>query len=327
MRIQDRIYGQIEITDPLIIDLIHTQPMQRLKRISQDGACHFLQPHINGTRFEHSIGVWHLSKLFQRSREEQAASLLHDVPHTAFSHVIDYVVGDANQEYHERFFEKIVMASEIPGILAKYGVDLAGVMDVERFPLLENSLPDVSTDRLDYFLRDGLMLNLMPQFLIDETLRQIRSDADKLYFEDLRLAATLAILFMNCTKLIWSEPNSIGSWSLLANAIKIGYDEGWVTEEDFFSDDETLMNKLQASNDARVQTNLNRLQPGRYFKYAPKESAEFYRKNKARYIDPLVKTGKGFQRVSALVHNFKVAVDEFIAEYQYLGVVPIEPGT
>lgn len=324
MQIHDRIYGQIEIDDPLIVALIHCQPMQRLKRISQDGACHFLQPHINGTRYEHSIGVWHLSKLFQRSREEQVASLLHDVPHTAFSHVIDYVVGDANQEYHERFHTQIVMESEIPAILSQYGMDIDVVMDVERFPLLENSLPDVSTDRLDYFLRDGLMLNLMPQFLIDETLRQIRFDAEKLYFEDLRLASTLAILFMNCTKLIWSEPNSIGSWSLLADAIKVGYDEGWIMEADFFSDDQTLLEKLQASGDARVQANLARLQPGKFFEYAPKEQAEFYRANKARYIDPLVKTNGGFRRVSELVHNFKMAVEEFKEAYQYLGVRPIK---
>jgi len=323
MLIQDRIYGQIEINDPLIVELIRTQPMQRLKRISQDGACHFLQPHINSTRFEHSVGVWYLSKKFQRTREEQVASLLHDVPHTAFSHVIDYVVNDEKQEYHEKFLDQIIMNSDIPAVLAKHGVDIDVVMDVERFPMLENTLPDVSTDRLDYFLRDGLMLKLMPQFLIDEALAQIKWEQDTLYYEDGRLAATLAILFMNCTKLVWSEPNSIGSWSLLADAIKIGYDEGWITEDDFFTDDETLMGKLRAADDERIERNLSRLQPGKFFKYAPKESAEFYRANKARYIDPLVKTEHGFRRVSELVPNFKTAIEEFKEAYHYLGVMPL----
>jgi len=60
MVIQDRIYGRIVVKEPVIVELIQSRPMQRLKEISQDGAIHFIQPVRNVTRFEHSIGAWYL---------------------------------------------------------------------------------------------------------------------------------------------------------------------------------------------------------------------------------------------------------------------------
>ncbi len=82
--IKDRIYGKVEVNDPLIVALINSSPLQRLKDVSQGGATHFIQPVFNANRFEHSFGAWHLAKRFNRPIEEQVACLLHDVPHTAF---------------------------------------------------------------------------------------------------------------------------------------------------------------------------------------------------------------------------------------------------
>ena len=116
MLIHDRIYGAINITEEVVVELINSNPLQRLKKISQDGAPHFIQPIRNVTRFEHSIGVWYLSFLYKRPIEEQIASLLHDIPHTAFSHVIDFVMADEKHEFHEKFTNQIILNSEIPGI-------------------------------------------------------------------------------------------------------------------------------------------------------------------------------------------------------------------
>ena len=46
------------------------------------------------TRYEHSVGVMLLARRVGGGLREQVAALLHDVSHTAFSHVIDHVFHD-----------------------------------------------------------------------------------------------------------------------------------------------------------------------------------------------------------------------------------------
>lgn len=154
MLIIDRVYGKIKITNPLIIELIKSSPMQRLKGINQSGGPVFLEPNRDITRYEHSIGVWYLLNKYGANLEEQVAGLLHDTPHTAFSHVIDFVFQSEDHTFHEKFMEKVILFSEIPTILKKYNINVGTILDKERFHLLDAELPDLSADRIDYFLRD-----------------------------------------------------------------------------------------------------------------------------------------------------------------------------
>lgn len=71
------------------------------------------------------------------SLKEQVAALLHDVSHTTFSHVIDYVLGHKEENYHEMIYEQIVAKSSIPEILAKAGLDWKGILlDESQWTLL-----------------------------------------------------------------------------------------------------------------------------------------------------------------------------------------------
>ncbi|MBI2620748.1 HD domain-containing protein [candidate division WWE3 bacterium] len=320
MVIKDRLYGEIQIGEPVVIDLINSKPMQRLKKISQDGAPHYIQPIRNVNRFEHSIGVWYLSHLHRRPIEEQIAALLHDTPHTAFSHVIDVVVEDENHEFHDKFTEKIITSSEVPEILEKHSIKLNDILNTHKFTLLENELPDLSFDRWDYFMRDGTALGFLPQTLVNEFIKHVKSGRSTLYFTDKALAATFAILFMNFSRLIWLDPTSHGSFYLMAEAIKLALERKIITEDDYFSDDETLMKKLRDAGVREINGYLNRLRPGREFEYVDKKDAEFYGPNKPRYVDPLVEIDGKFERTSKLVPNLGNYFEEFSGRYKILGV-------
>lgn len=320
MRIKDRIYGLIEIEKGVIVDLIKSNPFQRLKKISQDGAPHFIQPIRNVTRYEHSIGVWFLSNYFKRPVEEQVAALLHDISHTAFSHVIDFVVNDLNHEFHEKFIDKVILDSKIPKILEKHKIDIRKVLNKGRFKLLENNLPDISVDRWDYFMRDGYTLGFLPQELINNFLQNIKIKEDKFYFEDIRLASAFAILFVNFSRLIWLDPTSHGSFFLLAESIKEALKRGVITKADFFTDDEFLLKKLKKANIKTINKYLKRLTPGREFVYADRQHAEFFGPNKPRFVDPFVETRNGLRHLSEIVPNLKYFFEEFSLRYRYLGV-------
>lgn len=320
MTINDRIYGEIKIKDQIIIDLINTPIFQRLKNISQDGAAHFIQPVRNVTRYEHSIGVYYLSCKYQKSMEERVASLLHDLSHTAFSHVIDFVMGDKKHEYADKKLNEMIINSPIPEIISSYGFDLKKVLNKENYLILDNSLPDISIDRLDYFLRDGYMMGFLPIFLINEFIKNLEEKDNTLFFRDKRLASTFAILFMNFSRLIWLDPSSHGSYFLLSNALKISLEKGEISENDFFSDENTLFTKLLTSKNNQVKGLLARLKENKEFVYAEKSQAEFFGPNKPRFVNPLVMVDDKLERVSKLVPNLTYYFEEFMQKYKVIGV-------
>jgi HD superfamily phosphohydrolase len=320
MIINDRIYGDIDINETVIVDLINSSIFQRLKKISQDGATHFIQPNRNVNRYEHSIGVWYLSKLFNRPIEEQIACLLHDLSHTAFSHVIDFVMKNSKHEFADEKLKQIILESEIPEILKNNNISLEKVLNKENYPLLENNLPDVSVDRWDYFMRDGFMMNFLPKSLIDDFLSGIYEKNNIFYFKDIKLASLFAILYMNFCRLIWLDPTSHGSYFLLGEAIKIALSDKLIDELDFFTDDEMLLSKLKNSNNKEILRLLDRLSPNKNFVYADKESAEFFGPNKPRCVDPLVEVDGKLERVSDLVYSLKYAFKEFNGRYKEIGV-------
>ena len=104
MIIKDKIYGNSEIEDKLVKEIIKTKAMQRLKGLNQYCLPEFIHPGLNTTRFEHCIGVYLLLKKLGASREEQLAGLMHDIAHTAFSHTMDFVHKQEEvQDFHEGF--------------------------------------------------------------------------------------------------------------------------------------------------------------------------------------------------------------------------------
>jgi uncharacterized protein len=324
MVIKDRIHGSVEITSPVIIDLIQSSPLQRLKKISQDGATHFIQPIFNANRFEHSFGAWYLAMRFNRPIEEQIACLLHDVPHTAFSHVVDFVMGDENQEYHDRFLNDVVMNSDIPKILRTHGLDIKRVLQKEKYYLLDNRTPELSFDRWDYFMRDANMMGLLPHETIREIIASVELKDGQFYFTDHHYAGLLCIVTMAVCKLGYVSATSHGAWFLLANALKNGLASGVISEDDLFTTDEEVLIKLKKSHNKEINDYIERLKSGREFTYADKATAEFYGKNKARYIDPLVIHDNKLIKISEIVPGLRQQIEQLKADCQYIGVRQIE---
>jgi len=160
MKYTDRVYGDFEIEEPVILELINSKTLQRLKGIDQSG---YFEPYFPGTahsRFEHSIGVYLLLKMYGASLEEQIAGLIHDISHSAFSHCIDYVLdagSEKEQTHQDNVFDEFVRKSEVPGIFKKSNLDLEYILNDKNFPLKEKDLPNLCADRIDYSLRTAIV--------------------------------------------------------------------------------------------------------------------------------------------------------------------------
>ncbi len=98
MIIKDRVYGIFKVTSPVILELIKSPSLLRLKKIAQYGVPDKYY-HLRGySRYEHSLGVMLLLKKLGASEKEQIAGLLHDISHTAFSHLVDWVLDQGDKE-------------------------------------------------------------------------------------------------------------------------------------------------------------------------------------------------------------------------------------
>jgi len=322
MQYVDNVYGEIEIKEKVILDIINTKAFSRLKKITQAGSVNYIQSGREMTRYEHCIGTWYLSYLYQRPMEEQIACLIHDISHTAFSHVIDIVVKEKTFDFGESKLTEIILKSDIPKIIKKYGYNLDNVLNKSQFPLLNNDLPDISFDRYDYFLRDGYTIGFLPKQIIELFLQNILEKDQKLYFTDVRIASTYAIMYASFSRLIWLDPTAHGSFFLLAGVIKEAISDGLISEKEFFSDDITLMKKFRSSKNPHIIRLLKRLKPGNEFVYAKKDEAEFYGPNKPRTVDPLVMVKGKLERLSSLVPSLGYFFEEFKSNYKFIGVKP-----
>src|SRR3989344_3073265 len=243
MLIKDKIYGDQIIENQLILDIVNTPEMQRLKGINQYGTYAFVSEMFNTTRFEHCLGVYFLLKKFNASFEEQIAGLIHDIPHTVFSHVVDYVYGDAEkQEYHENHHSRIIKNSKISYLLKKNNIDAEPILNENNFPLLEKEIPDLCADRLDYFMRDTFTLKKST-------------------------AKDIANKFMDTNLSFWGIGFQAGSFQLLADIFKIGLKNDIITEDDFFTTDNEIIEKLkQSGNKQRLKDFKKKIEQGYYIK-------------------------------------------------------------
>jgi len=184
MKIIDKVYGEEEIWEGVLIDLINSKSVQRLKYVSQFGLPQIYYHLPVYSRYEHSIGVLILLRKLNANLKEQIAGLLHDISHTSFSHIIDWVIGNpAKEDYQDSIYEEVLENSEIPKILKKHNLDHNEIKDLKKFSLLEKEAPSLCADRIDYSLREFIQKDKKNvHFLIENLINyngQIVFNSDK----------------------------------------------------------------------------------------------------------------------------------------------------
>jgi len=97
--IHDSVHGSVRVGG-VFLELMHRPEMQRLHGVKQLGLAHLVFPGANHTRFEHSLGTYHVADLMCQAMELEgedrdqalAAALLHDLGHAPFSHTLEEVL-------------------------------------------------------------------------------------------------------------------------------------------------------------------------------------------------------------------------------------------
>ena len=211
--IQDKIYGEHTITEPVLIELLQSPELCRLKGIRQSGVTALLGFGPKVTRLEHSVGAFLLTRKVGASVEEQIAALLHDISHTSLSHVVDYALSKPGEEsYHEVHKSRYLKTTQLPQILTRHGFSDLRALNEELFPLVEQPSPHLCADRLDYSLRDLLAFGHLSLEKVQRIFHSLSVVPDStssphrlLVLDDPHLALSLARAYLATDRGVWSN--------------------------------------------------------------------------------------------------------------------------
>ena len=306
MLVKDRIYGKYEIEEPVLLDLLNSKELQRLKKIAQYGMPEEYYSFLPGfNRFEHSVGVALLLKKLNASLEEQVAGLIHDVSHAAFSHVADLVFGkETNEDYQDSIHLDFLLKSNIKDILTEHGFEIDKVANFDNFKLLDREIPFLCVDRIDYALREfklwaepGIVNDCLENFLVTQDSRIV--------FTDSKTAKNFAISYLKCQREHWGSFEAVWRYHVLSQVLKESLDKGILTEEDFLEDDESVLRKIYLNENENLIGKLEEMK-----RIGNHKSMGLVKKKKFRYVDPEVLIGEEVKRLSEIDKDFVKILEE-----------------
>lgn len=189
MLLKDPIYGYVKISDFIYPFFIRPE-FQRLRKIKQLGFAYLVFENATHCRFEHSVGVMHVtmkmmdellkqdSSLFTEREYNliSLAALFHDIGHSAFSHIFDsfleiYFRINGQKEIQKGFFSNKTHEKRSIYLLRKINQEL-NILSEDEILFIQHliegvpqegkpnyfyqilSTKKIDSDRLDYISRD-----------------------------------------------------------------------------------------------------------------------------------------------------------------------------
>jgi len=161
--IKDSVHDYIEVSG-VARDLLDTPALQRLRHITQLGTADYVYPAANHTRFEHSLGVYHLASEAlahlgiegRQAERVRAAAICHDVGHGPYSHCLEGLIHRRTGKYHDDVAD-LLLKGQIAAVLAAHDLDPEKVADLVRGEGRLGQLisGELDVDRTDYLVRDA----------------------------------------------------------------------------------------------------------------------------------------------------------------------------
>ena len=208
------IHGFIRVS-AIALRIIDTPEFQRLKSIKQLALCIFVYPAATHTRFEHSIGVYHLAgKVIDRLKQIEPnriydikelgmsttltdkiaecikiAGLCHDIGHGPFSHVFDDILLATSTSLHKHhetrscLITELICKRELAATLSNKDISFIKSLICPQphhtgvlYQIVANYLNGIDVDKFDYLARDTRNLNLENGFNSSRLINELLID-------------------------------------------------------------------------------------------------------------------------------------------------------
>ena len=215
------------------------------------------------TRYDHSLTVALLTWKCTKDKVATLAGLFHDIATPCFSHVIDYMNKDyENQESTEEYTEKILKNDEyLNKCLKEDNIKIEDIINFKQYNIVDNKRPKVCADRLDGVILTGISWTKNIDY---KDIKNIVNDI-KIYDNEIGfMTENIANKVLETSKSIdicchSNEDNYM--MELLASITKYGIDNKYITYEELYvSNEEDLINKLKKSNDSKLLEYFNKFE-------------------------------------------------------------------
>lgn len=249
------------------------------------------------SRFEHSLTTALLTWRFTKSKRQTLAALFHDVSTPCFSHVIDYMNKDyENQESTEEKTESILKnCKRLKALLQDDNLVLDDVLNFKNYTIVDNHRPKLCVDRVDGIILTSLgwtkTLNMseVPNILNGLKVMINEDNEKEIGVTTPELANRLCDLNREIDIVCHSNEDNY-MMELLAEITKYAIDKNYITYDNLYEyNEEKLMKLLYTTDDTALKIMINLFKTVKLDEISIKELPTL----KRRYINPLV-NGKRF---------------------------------
>lgn len=297
-------------------EYIETKPMQKQAGISVSCGTFYskLFPDIKlwYSSLDHSVAVSLIIWNFTKDKKQTLSGLFHDIATPTFKHCIDFLNGDyEKQESTEELTTKIISESkEIMSLLNRDGIKIEEVSDYHTYPIADNDTPQLSSDRLEYTLSNGLgvrkaiwNIDEIKEIYENIEIQKNEEGIEELGFKDKRLAEKFVNGMSQLSSSYITNETKL-TMQFLADIIKKMNQNGFINKDDLYKlSEKEIINKISNCEYDNISkcfnmwkniTKINESDVPVNNKYCMGIKA------KIRYIVPLVRNEDKFVRINEI---------------------------
>ena len=309
-------------------DYINTPEMQKQNGISVSCGTIYSKmfDQMWYSSLDHSVAVALIIWNFTKDQKQTLSGLFHDIATPVFKHSIDFMNKDyEKQESTEELTTKIIKESkEIMALLERDGIKLEEVNDYHIYPIADNDTPQLSSDRLEYTLSNGLGaterlwgLEDVKEIYKNIEIQRNEEGIEELGFKDKKIAEKF-VHTMGILAAMYRRGKTIFSMQLLADIMKKMSDRNLITINDLYSlSEKEVIEKIENCDEDNISKCFKQWKNATQINESD-ESAEgkYYvsiEKQKKRYINPLVNVEGSYVRIKDISDTAKQDIEKSLS--------------
>lgn len=241
---------------PFLQKYLESPSIKRLQKVGYFCGMDYASKHIYQfseyiTRYDHSLSVALLTYQYTKDKKATIAGLIHDIATPCFSHVIDYMNEDyENQESTEEYTEQIIKEDKyLMNCLKEDNINVDEITNFKNYSIVDNDRPKLCADRIDGVILTGIGWT---KNITKEDIDNIVDDLTLFTNEDNELE--LGFTKESIVKKVIEVSKSIDIYChskednymmlLLAKITKLAIDKKYITYEDLYKLNEEEIIKL-----------------------------------------------------------------------------------